>query len=68
MEVKRASFSSSSGSDSLSPPDAFLTIMLQVYIVVGGVAYLDANTGFLLFLAVNVLANLAVMSSLHADE
>ena len=51
------------GSSSLDPPHAFLMLMLQAYVVVGGVAYLDLNSGFVLFLAVNVLANLVLMCS-----
>lgn len=64
VEHRRAT----SSGDSLSPPNTLLTIMVQAYIVLAGVAYIDAGTGFLLFLAVNVLANLVVLSSISGDE
>jgi hypothetical protein len=51
--------------DSLSPPSSFLNIMVTLYIFIGGIAYFDPQLGFLIFLAVNVLANLFVMSGLN---
>jgi hypothetical protein len=51
--------------DSLSPPSSFLNIMVTLYIFIGGIAYYDPQLGFLIFLAVNVLANLFVMSGLN---
>jgi hypothetical protein len=52
---------------SLEPPSGFVVLMVQIYIVIGGVAYRDPQLGFLLFLAVNVLANLFVMSGLNSE-
>lgn len=53
--------------DSLSPPSNFLTNMVTMYIFIGGIAYYDPQLGFLLFLAVSILANLFVMSGLNEE-
>ena len=48
--------------DSLAPMSSWLVLMTNLYIVIGGIAYFDVQLGFLIFLAVNVLANLCVIN------
>ena len=64
-EIETVTVSRHNRSDSLTPPSSFMVLMVQLYIFIGGLAYFDPQLGFLIFLAVNVLANLCVMSGLN---
>jgi hypothetical protein len=45
-------------SGTLGAAPSTLLMMLQANVVVAGIAYVDLNTGFKAFLAVNLLANI----------
>jgi len=54
--------------NNLNPPNALLILMVQVYIFIGGVAYFNPKLGLGVFIAVNVVANLFLMSGAAKDE
>lgn len=47
--------------DNLNPPPALLILLVQSYILIGGVSYFYPSAGFLAFLGVNVVANIFLM-------
>ena len=54
--------------NNLNPPNALLILMVQVYILLGGVAYFNPKLGLGVFIAVNVAANLFLMGGGAKDE